>query len=157
MSRTRKNIGGSRGRNFRHRKCTVVSLPLSETCSFSVSSDLVVKWNPKKFQKVHTYTTNDAWAFSQFLSAESEECGNFFNIFRNTKDYFLQLNVLYTVVASSTINMLLYVKLKGGQSVNNIRKSADLNNLLDLRSFRKRGTLRICDLQTQLFFWNLRI
>jgi hypothetical protein len=40
---------------------------------------------------------------------------------------------------------------KGGWSANKFRKSADLNILLDLRTFRKCGSLRICDLWTRSF------
>jgi hypothetical protein len=50
----------------------------------------------------------------------------------------------------------LVQKSKGGRSAKNfsksqIRKFADLNNLLDLRKFRKCDTSRPCDLRTQSF------
>jgi hypothetical protein len=47
---------------------------------------------------------------------------------------------------------------KGGRSANNfcksrIRKFADLNNLLDLRTLRKCDFLHICDLRNTIFLW----
>ncbi len=42
---------------------------------------------------------------------------------------------------------------KEEQSANKFRKFADLNNLLDLLTFRKLDTLRICDLWVQ-FLWS---
>ncbi len=47
---------------------------------------------------------------------------------------------------------------KGERSAKNFRKSqirkfADLNNLLHLRTFRKCDTLHPCDLRTQSFLW----
>ncbi len=50
----------------------------------------------------------------------------------------------------------MYNTYVGGRSANNfrqsqIRKFADSNNLLDLPTFRKCDSLRICDLRTNLF------
>ncbi len=55
--------------------------------------------------------------------------------------------ILYTRI----LNLCVAIP-KGGRSANKFRKSqirkfADLNSLLDLQTFRKCGTLRICDLQ----------
>jgi hypothetical protein len=69
---------------------------------------------------------------------------------------------LYTMYISRIQSHILYhgnslvvsTTIKGGRSANKfrkkkIRKFADLNNLIDLRTFRKCGTLRIFDVWTQ--------
>jgi hypothetical protein len=51
----------------------------------------------------------------------------------NIRDYNDTINVFF---ASEDCN--------GGRSVNKLRKFANFNDLLDLRTFRKCGTLQIC-------------
>jgi hypothetical protein len=114
-------IGGSRGRNFRHRKCTVV-----HTASF---------WNLFIF------------CFFRF-SCERKSKKSY--IFRTTKDYFLKLNILYSVVAFIHNKYATVCKAQRWTvRKSQIRVFADLYNLLALRSFCKCG-LTIC--RPNLFF-----
>ena len=77
-----------------------------------------------------------------------------------------QLNILRTLPSAKLFciqdgpkeNCFISSFCKGGRFANKFRKSqirkfADLNNLLDLWTCSKCGTLRICDLRTQSFLW----
>jgi hypothetical protein len=80
---------------------------------------------------------------------------------------FLQTKYLQGVCKASSITFckkiifpddktVFWIFMKGGRSANKflksqIRKFADIHNLLDVRTFRKGGTLRICDLWTESF------
>jgi hypothetical protein len=65
-------------------------------------------------------------------------------------NYFLLYSILYVDLVYSFENrrkiILVSKKWMFRNKVQQIRKFADLNNLLDLSTFRKCGTLRICDL-----------
>jgi hypothetical protein len=62
---------------------------------------------------------------------------------------------------SGIFKEMSFLITKGGWSASKFRKSqihkfVDINNVLDLRTFSKCGTLRICNFQTQFFlYWRI--